>query len=506
MYQPSSTSIDRQVLDSSALVLYFPAPHTATGEDVLELHIHGGPAIIKAVLAAIPKSGDGLSAESGKSLHDIRYAEPGEYTRRAFYNNRLDLTQIEALGDSLSAETEQQRRLAIRGTQNSLAARYVTWRSQLLYARGELEALIDFSEDQHFEESPARLVASVAEQVNLLCEQIQNSILNASRGELLRNGIKVALLGAPNAGKSSLMNIVVGREAAIVTSEPGTTRDVLEYSVDIGGFLCRFGDLAGLRGSRQENNACGQKDPPIGEIELEGIRRAKQWIRGADVVLVVLPVKPFLSKSPRYEVDVSLDVVEALSECTSEEQTIVYVVNKMDLVDQEHDGKLNLSAVEELTAFAPAKAVDSDGHKKPVIRCHKPQVFYVSCKEARESHPPQARNGIFVLLEGLVKIFASMTSAEGTPNGEETQLWEQSLGASERQRLLLVQCQHYLHEFLYYVHAATVEDEPKGFSQPEVDIVLAAESLREAADCLAKITGKGESGDVEEVLGVIFEK
>jgi len=479
-----------------------------TGEDVLELHIHGGPAIIKAVLAAIPNSGDGLSAESRKCLQAIRYAEPGEFTRRAFYNNRLDLTQIEALGDSLSAETEQQRRLAVRGTQNALTERYMSWISQLLYARGELEALIDFSEDQHFEESPTRLIASVSEQVNLLSDQLQVSIRNASRGELLRNGVKIALLGAPNAGKSSLMNIIVGREAAIVSSEPGTTRDVLEFSVDIGGFLCRFGDLAGLRGCHQGNKTGEQADASISEVEQEGIRRAKNWIRAANVVLVVLPVEPLRSESPSYEVFVSPDVLETLSECTSEEQTIVYVVNKIDLLGHGQNAELDLSAVGKLTTLGRAETGGLGHGMKPITQRSNPPVFYVSSKEARGNPSPQARSGIQALLEGLINTFATMTNAEGAPDGGlgELPFWEQTLGASERQRLLLTQCQQHLDEFLCCAHATKIEDEQTRSGQLEVDIVLAAESLRAAADCLAKITGKGESGDVEEVLGVVFEK
>jgi len=471
-----------------------------TGEDILELHIHGGPAIIKAVLAAIPQTVEGLSAESRAGLHAIRYAEPGEFTRRAFYNNRLDLTQIEALGDSLSAETEQQRRLAVRGTQNALTERYMSWRSLLLHARGELEALIDFSEDQHFEESPTNLITSVTDQVTSLSGQLQASIRNASRGELLRNGIKIALLGAPNAGKSSLLNIIVGREAAIVSSEAGTTRDVLEFSVDIGGFLCRFGDLAGLRGSSQGNITRKRADTAIGQVEQEGIRRAKNWIRGADVLLVVLPVEPSRTGYSSHEVAVSPEVVETLSGCTSEEQRIVYVVNKIDLVGRDHREKLDMSAAEKLTT--PGSGPEADGPRRSLNahgQCRKAPMFYVSCKDAQENfNHPQSRNGVYGLLNGLIQTFATMTNAKGAPSGDlsETPFWEQSLGASERQRLLLVQCQQHLGEFLSCADAAKVE----------VDIVLAAESLRAAAECLAKITGKGELGDVEEVLGVVFEK
>jgi tRNA modification GTPase len=217
------------VLDSEALVLYFPSPRTVTGEDVLELHIHGGPAIIKAVLSAI--------GTCNTTVAPIRYAEPGEFTRRAFLNNRIDLTKVEALGDTLSAVTEEQRRLSVNGTVSGLAARYDTWRQSLLAARGELEALIDFSEDQHFDESPAELAASVAVQIQALQRLLKLYSANAVRGELLRNGISLSLIGAPNVGKSSMLNQIVGRNAAIVSQEAGTTRDIVEVGVDLGGFF-----------------------------------------------------------------------------------------------------------------------------------------------------------------------------------------------------------------------------------------------------------------------------
>ena len=283
LFDPSvslSDDQDEHILDSSALIFYFPAPDTATGEDILELHIHGGTAVVKAVLAAVPKT----IPKNARQI--IRYAEPGEFARRAFYNNRLDLLQVEALSDTLAADTEQQRRLAVRGSSNVLAERYEAWRQKLLNARGELEALIDFSEDQHFDESPAKLCASVAKQVQQLKLQLQANIENAARGELLRDGINIALIGAPNAGKSSLLNRIAGREAAIVSSEAGTTRDVVDVNVDIGGFYCRFGDLAGLRKQTQTSDR-----HQVGEIEREGIRRAKERALKADVIVVVLAVE-----------------------------------------------------------------------------------------------------------------------------------------------------------------------------------------------------------------------
>ncbi|MCJ1472930.1 mitochondrial splicing system protein [Lambiella insularis] len=486
----------RQVLDSNAIVLYFPAPKTVTGEDVLELHIHGGSAIVKAVLAAVSKV---LTAPRINS-RAIRYAEPGEFTRRAFYNNRLDLTQIEALGDSLSAETEQQRRIAVAGTRNTLTERYETWRSQLLYARGELEALIDFSEDQHFEESPRTLIASIASQVEHLRKKLNSSIRNASKGELVRNGIKVALLGAPNAGKSSLLNKIVGRDAAIVSKEAGTTRDVIEVNVDIGGFFCKFGDLAGLREHRHNITKTSRltDSDEIGEIEKEGIRRAKKWILEADVLIIVLPIERLQSPSAEFSLKVTPQVFQILNECNAERQKFFFAINKVDLLGSED--AVNDAEVRGRIAL-PLKAMTQTQHGS--------QCFPISCLdvEARDRRNHAHSDGISELLNALTKSFKTMTTAESFDDNTHSYRAseEESLGASERHLLLLLQCEEHFKDFLHYV-TDPQSDPGSGIDYQDMDFVLAAESLRGAADCLAKITGKGESGDVEEVLGVVFEK
>ena len=485
----SKESQDEQVLDSNALVLYFPAPHTATGEDILELHIHGGTAVVKAVLAAIPKT-----IQQNAPL-TIRYAEPGEFTRRAFYNDRLDLLQVEALGDTLAADTEQQRRLAVRGSTNVLAERYEAWRQKLLYARGELEALIDFSEDQHFDESPAKLCASVAEQVSQLRSHLQANIESASRGELLRNGINIALIGAPNAGKSSLLNQIVGREAAIVSSEAGTTRDVVDVNVDIGGFYCRFGDLAGLRDQTQK-----PKMQQIGEIEREGIRRAKERALRADVVVVVL--SPETSTSPEnLEVNVSIgsEVQEVLQQIDHNSQKVVCILNKADLFGSN----------------AHLSDTQSKLRRHWVLRnifdLSETPLFTVSCTNAQASNIGKKSDpsGIQTFLDGLTQLFRNMTAAivprehNGTGNSSA---WAESLGTTERQRLLLQQCLEHLETFVAEVQGTDQIEGGAARQGDDIDVVLAAESLRSAADCLAKVTGRGESGDVEEVLGVVFEK
>ncbi len=492
LFDPSvilEDSQDEKILDSNALIFYFPAPQTATGEDILELHVHGGTAVVKAVLAAIPK------AIPKHTSQTIRYAEPGEFTRRAFYNNRLDLLQVEALGDTLAADTEQQRRLAVRGSTNVLAGRYEAWRQKLLYARGELEALIDFSEDQHFDESPAKLCASVAKQVLQLRSQLQANIESASRGELLRNGINVALVGAPNAGKSSLLNQIVGREAAIVSSEAGTTRDIVDVNVDIGGFYCRFGDLAGLRKQTQLSEV-----QRIGEIEKEGIKRAKERALKADVVVVVLAAEVVAGlANSEIEVSIGSEVLEVLEQINLDSQKVVCVLNKADLFLS------NADLLNTLSKFRRHKAL------RDFFDLSGTPFFAVSCTNAQPSDLDNRSdpNGIQTFLNGLTQLFRRMTGAVvprehmGLRNDSA---WAESLGATERQRLLLEQCLQHLENFMAELEDSGQIEGGAAIRRNDIDVVLAAESLRSAADCLAKITGRGESGDVEEVLGVVFEK
>ena len=489
LYAPGEVGSEPQVLDSGALVLYFPSPETVTGEDVLELHVHGGSAVVKAVLSAIPK------AAAKNSPHTIRYAEPGEFTRRAFYNNRLDLLQIEELGDTLAAETEQQRRLAVRGTHSVLAERYESWRQKLLEARGELEALIDFSEDQDFDESPAFLCDSVADQVQELKSQLQLNIVNASRGELLRKGIRIALVGAPNAGKSSLLNEIVGRQAAIVSSEPGTTRDVIEVGLDIGGFYCTIADLAGLRQGADDPSAW-----QIGEIEKEGIRRAKELALAADVVIAVFPLEE--REGPGKEglsnqVEPALDsqVFEVLQQCDLQRQSIVFVINKADLATQNW-----LTVCRSFRRQTPIRD----------IAILEPIVFAVSCKKAKDKSSGIPDPGqIQGFLNKLTHLFGQMTSAvniDGQVVAGDNPILAESLGATERQRTLLEHCLQHLEKFLTVVQPTQSVHAQAFHIDDGIDVVVAAEHLRAAADCLAKITGRGEAGDVEEVLGVVFEK
>lgn len=437
----------------------------------------------------------------------------------------MDLTQIEALGDTLTATTEQQRRLSVRGTRSGLAQRYEEWTRKLLYARGELEALIDFSEDQHFDESPAQLASSVAAQIKILKTQIDTHAANAVRGELLRNGISIVLLGEPNAGKSSLLNRVVGREAAIVSQEAGTTRDVVETGVDMGGFFVRVGDTAGLRKSDTPESSAqaAAKSSAVGAIEQEGIRRAKALALDSDVVVCVFSIESDPRGTPH--LSLSAEVVATAQQCVERGIQVVAVVNKADKLAATPD--IDAAKQAHMATIQSALALPAD------------RIRFISCKEASSSshttqmqHPdpdpdPDPDPGhIQALLQSLVAVFESMTeplipspspdpSSPSPPNPSSTStsttpavdasVWQESLGASERQRVLLSACSAHLSEFLRDVDVGG----DGGGDGDDLDIVVAAETLREAAACLGRITGRGEvvgAGDVEEVLGVVFEK
>jgi tRNA modification GTPase len=246
-----------QVIDQG-LALWFPAPRSETGEDVAELQVHGGRAVIAAVLAALER------------VEGCRLAEAGEFTRRGFENERLDLPAVEGLADLIAAETESQRQQALAHLEGLLGHRASTWRRRLIEALSVVEASIDFSDE---EDIPKEAVAEAVATIGPLAEEIDRAI--AGQGERLREGLRVAIAGPPNAGKSTLFNRLARREAAIVSPYPGTTRDVLELHLDLGGFPVTVLDTAGIRPS----------DDPV---EQEGIRRAAEQASRADLVLWVI--------------------------------------------------------------------------------------------------------------------------------------------------------------------------------------------------------------------------
>jgi tRNA modification GTPase len=249
---------DGQAIDDS-IVLWFPGPASATGEDVAEFHVHGGRAVLAALFAALSK------------LENVRAAEPGEFTRRAFENGKLDLTEAEALDDLIRADTDRQRRQALRQLQGLLGDRARDWRARIIEASALIEAGIDFSDEG---DVPAELIAPALRTIKSLLTEIENALAGQGRSERLRDGVIVAITGPPNVGKSTLINLITRREVAIVSPHAGTTRDVIEVQLDLDGYPVTLIDTAGIRDTG---------DP----VEQEGVRRARSRAGQADLVLWV---------------------------------------------------------------------------------------------------------------------------------------------------------------------------------------------------------------------------
>jgi len=246
-----------QVPIDDAVVLWFPAPASATGEDVAEFHVHGGRAVLAALFAAL------------SAFENVRAAEPGEFTRRAFENGKLDLTEAEALDDLIHADTDRQRRQALRHLKGMLGDRARDWRAQIIEASALIEAGIDFSDEG---DVPAELIAPALAKIKALLGEIQEVLAAQGKSERLREGLVVAIAGPPNVGKSTLMNQLARREVAIVSPHAGTTRDIIEVQLDLDGYPVTVIDTAGVR----------ETDDPV---EQEGVRRARARAAEADLVL-----------------------------------------------------------------------------------------------------------------------------------------------------------------------------------------------------------------------------
>ncbi|MES2599844.1 MAG: tRNA uridine-5-carboxymethylaminomethyl(34) synthesis GTPase MnmE [Pseudomonadota bacterium] len=266
--------LDGSVIDES-VTLWFPAPHSATGEDVAEFHVHGGRAVIAAMF-------DALGAIDG-----LRPAEPGEFTRRAFENGKLDLTEAEGLDDLIHADTDRQRRQALRHLKGLLGAKAENWRQQIIEASALIEAGIDFSDEG---DVSAELVAPALSKIAALKSEIEETLSLSAQSERLREGLTVAIAGPPNAGKSTLLNRLARREAAIVSPHAGTTRDIIEVHLDLDGYPVTVIDTAGVRDTH---------DP----VEQEGVRRARDRARTSDLVLWLVDANDRTAPSPQNEDD-----------------------------------------------------------------------------------------------------------------------------------------------------------------------------------------------------------
>ena len=256
---------DQNLIDK-AIVIYFPGPKTATGEDLYEIHIHGSLIIEKKLYEIL------------NNQRDFRIAEPGEFTKRAFLNGIIDLTQAEGLNDLINSETEEQLKLSTSQYEGKLSNKLNFWRSEIVFLLSKLEALIDFSD----EELPSDLENIFLEKVSYLLKEMKSSVKESFYGERLRDGFIVTIIGRPNVGKSSLINCLSNKKIAIVTNEPGTTRDVLEVMLDFSGYPVFLNDTAGIRESKSK-------------IEKIGIKKALNKAKKSDVVLILSDTCDFIA-------------------------------------------------------------------------------------------------------------------------------------------------------------------------------------------------------------------
>ncbi len=296
----------------AGLCLWFPGPASYTGEDVAEFHVHGGRAVVDAMAGILG------------SLKDIRLAEPGEFTRRAFEHGRFGLTEAEAVADLVAAETEAQRRQALRQFDGALGRLYDGWRDLLVRLMAHQEAWIDFPD----EDLPAETVAAENREIDAMSAELSAHLDDDRRGERLRDGLHIAILGPPNVGKSSLLNALARRDAAIVSETAGTTRDVIEVHLDLGGYPVVVADTAGLRDSGDA-------------VEQEGVRRALSRAETADIRIVMFDT---ISKRPWDSA--ALELVDGSS---------VVVLNKIDLLPPEAEPALRGRPV------VPVSAVTGEG-------------------------------------------------------------------------------------------------------------------------------------------------
>ncbi|XP_063695842.1 tRNA modification GTPase GTPBP3, mitochondrial [Culicoides brevitarsis] len=300
--------ISGELIDKG-LVLWFPGPQSFSGEDSCEFQVHGGTAVVQGILEAL------------SSLPNFRPAEPGEFTKRAFYSGKLDLTEVEGLADLIHAETELQRRQALIQASGSLSKLYAGWRKDILRCVAHFEAYIDFAEDENIEDDT---LEKVRNKLKMLAKDIEQHLKDGRKGERLREGVRTAIIGSPNVGKSSLINILCQKKVSIVTDIAGTTRDIIEKNLNIGGHPIILADTAGMRKETSD------------VVENEGISRAKEYLETVDLVLMVIDATEIV-KNQNFE-EFLRNYAENLGLKTDQSlksKKIVYFINKIDLISPE---------------------------------------------------------------------------------------------------------------------------------------------------------------------------
>jgi len=469
----------RDPLDS-ALVLTFPGPNSFTGQDIVELHCHGSRGVVKGVLdalssldmrkitttAAVP-----ATAASGTKARRMRLrpADPGEFTQRAYANGKLGLVEVEALSDLIVADTSKQRKQALQQFDGRLSRLYQGWRSELVKGLAHAEAVIDFGDDETLsfddddevddgddviavaDDGGMTVWGTIRPRITALREAMDRHLADASRGELLRDGLRIAIVGRPNAGKSSLLNLLAGRDAAIVSSTPGTTRDVVEVILDLGGVRCTLLDTAGVR---------EETDGGVNDIEVEGMRRARVAARDAHIIVGVVDasdcVRGFDAVKELIDTATS-EMNEGDDDTLTVATNVLYVMNKIDLVED-------------------------SGHLSRM-----PPSFGISCATSE---------GVESFLCSLTEKALSMVSNDDDDGSDPTRSAILSVEGTEG--AVITRARHRRHVEAASEALARFEHLS---DQGYMALDLAAEELRLAASELGRVTG---AIDVENILDVLF--
>eukprot|EP00804_Cyclotella_cryptica_P009823 CCRYP_016268-RA/>CCRYP_016268-RA protein AED:0.25 eAED:0.25 QI:348/1/1/1/0/0/2/1073/680 len=456
----------RDPLDS-ALVLTFPGPNSFTGEDIVELHCHGSRAVVHGVLSSLSS----LSFRRVPSLSyspqnfqqmRLRPADPGEFTQRAYANGKLGLVEVEALADLIVADTILQRKQALKQFDGRLSRLYGEWREELIKGLAHAEAVIDFGDDEALDahdefdngipngpienDGGMSIWGTITPRIASLRQAMQRHLADASRGELLRDGLRIAIVGRPNAGKSSLLNLLAGRDAAIVSSTPGTTRDVVEVMLDLGGARCSLLDTAGVR---------EEKEDGVNEIEVEGMKRARLAARDAHIIVAVVDATDLERGLEAIDELIRFEEDSGDSYSQSKSDDIMYVLNKLDLLEKEE-------------------------YKKCEQKLQDVPKFGISCTTSE---------GVNDFLSYLTQQALSRVSGQSHAS---------DLNVEGTEGAVITRARHRRH---VEAAAEALERFECLSGQGYMALDMAAEELRLAASELGRITG---AIDVEDVLDVLF--
>ncbi|XP_034249068.1 tRNA modification GTPase GTPBP3, mitochondrial [Thrips palmi] len=450
------------ILDK-AIVIWFPGPKSFTGEDICEFQVHGGLAVVSGLLHALGK------------MPGLYPADPGEFSKRAFFNGSMDLTEAEGLADLIHAETEMQRKQALHQMGGSLHILYNRWRTVLLQNLAHVEAYIDFSEDENIEDD---VMANVIDSLRKLSQEVETHLTDGRRGQRLRDGVQATIVGEPNVGKSSLLNLLCDRPAAIVTAIAGTTRDVVEQYINIGGYPLSIADTAGIRGESTVNDV----------VEKEGIARAKQYAKSADVILLVIDSETFLSASKWQEHQDILTFQEFVKSHMLQLGLKDFFNGQPCILKSNQEGSIidSDTQLQCLIIMSKIDLIMDESIKKSLNKLQTQflNVVVLSCLNG---------DGLPALLQKLESILEYLC---GNPSQESPAL------SQVRHQHHLIDCLENIQDYLKKTSYLSEAQKNASLEGSQItDLAICAEDLRRAVQHLGKITGHVTT---EQILDVIF--